>query len=282
MSRRFTRVSLLLSFCLRAKFGPLDSATSIWIRRSMSRSERKSLCCRPARMNYRILRSHWRQPKRSPVTALTDRSISRKSNSTSSVAALAAVLCKSAPAHRSPNRFLTFLVEATWSSGRLLREYTVLLDPPTYVAPAVQQAPVVEAPRRSTPSDSGRIERQPHRHRYQRRNSASGTAAGTAGSQHGSFFYNPDTSRHPTAPQPSMMTRPTIRRPAAILLYNVVRPCGGSLHAIGPDSRLTMNQTMLAIYEANPDAFAGNINVLKAGSSLRNSKCRRGFPNQSQ
>jgi len=26
--------------------------------------------------------------------------------------------------------FLTFLIEATWSSGRLLREYTVLLDPP--------------------------------------------------------------------------------------------------------------------------------------------------------
>ena len=36
-----------------------------------------------------------------------------------------------------------------------------------------------------------------------------------------------------------------------------------------PDSRLTMNQTMLAIFEANPDAFNGNINVLKAGASLR-------------
>ncbi|MGB5629047.1 MAG: hypothetical protein WBM57_06755, partial [Woeseiaceae bacterium] len=56
--------------------------------------------------------------------------------------------------------FLTFLVEATWSSGRLLREYTVLLDPPTYAPPAVQQAPAVEAPRRATPSDSARIERQ--------------------------------------------------------------------------------------------------------------------------
>ena len=28
--------------------------------------------------------------------------------------------------------FLTFLVEASWPGGRLLREYTVLLDPPTY------------------------------------------------------------------------------------------------------------------------------------------------------
>ena len=31
--------------------------------------------------------------------------------------------------------FLTFLVEASWSRGRLLREYTLLLDPPTFAPP---------------------------------------------------------------------------------------------------------------------------------------------------
>ena len=36
-----------------------------------------------------------------------------------------------------------------------------------------------------------------------------------------------------------------------------------------PDSRLSINQTMLAIYEANPQAFDGNINVMRAGASLR-------------
>ena len=36
-----------------------------------------------------------------------------------------------------------------------------------------------------------------------------------------------------------------------------------------PDGRLSMNQTMLAIYQANPGAFGGNINVLRAGASLR-------------
>jgi pilus assembly protein FimV len=36
-----------------------------------------------------------------------------------------------------------------------------------------------------------------------------------------------------------------------------------------PDSQLTMNQMMLAINEANPQAFDGNINVLSAGASLR-------------
>ena len=55
--------------------------------------------------------------------------------------------------------FLTFLVEASWPGGRLLREYTVLLDPPTYVPPTVQQAPAVTAPSISQPADTGRIER---------------------------------------------------------------------------------------------------------------------------
>ena len=44
--------------------------------------------------------------------------------------------------------FLNFLLEINWSKGRLFREYTVLLDPPTYTArkKAVvhPQSPVVE------------------------------------------------------------------------------------------------------------------------------------------
>ena len=55
--------------------------------------------------------------------------------------------------------FLTFLVEASWSRGRLLREYTVFLDPPTFAPPAADTAPAVQAPTRTEPSDSGRIER---------------------------------------------------------------------------------------------------------------------------
>ena len=50
--------------------------------------------------------------------------------------------------------FLTFLVEASWSRGRLLREYTVFLDPPTFAPPAADTAPAVQAPTRTAPSDS--------------------------------------------------------------------------------------------------------------------------------
>ena len=56
--------------------------------------------------------------------------------------------------------FITFLVEAVWSRGRLLREYTLLLDPPTFAPPPVaDSAPAVTAPVRSTQADSGQISR---------------------------------------------------------------------------------------------------------------------------
>ena len=159
---------------------------------------------------------------------------------------------------RSPitEPFLTFLVEATWTSGRLLREYTVLLDPPTYAPPVVQQARAVTAPRRSTPSDSARIERQPA----------------------------------PQMPAPAPQPAPTSRQPTPTFSSDSAPPVDDSPYEtnasgeyiglrgetlwswatrVRPDSRLTINQTMLAIFEANPDAFGGNINILREGALLR-------------
>ena len=158
--------------------------------------------------------------------------------------------------------FLTFLVEATWARGRLLREYTVLLDPPTFAPPAAAETrPAVTAPQRSTPADSARIERQPLPQPAAR---------------------EPDTQRRPT-PAPASRTeartepQPVADVPAASFDtsaggdYIVQRreTLWGIASRFRPDSRLTMNQTMLAIFEANPDAFGGNINILRAGASLR-------------
>ncbi|MBT8087741.1 MAG: hypothetical protein KJO46_06870 [Gammaproteobacteria bacterium] len=165
--------------------------------------------------------------------------------------------------------FLTFLVEASWSSGRLLREYTVLLDPPSYVPPAVQQAPAISAPERSRPSDSGRIEREPPpvRDAPPPRPAPEPVSA-------------PPQPQPEPEPEPEPVSAPPQPEPAAeVRQYDttargdyVVRR-GDSLWGITdrmrPDARLTMNQTMLAIYEANPGAFGGNINLLKAGATLR-------------
>ncbi|MHC4411167.1 MAG: FimV/HubP family polar landmark protein, partial [Planctomycetota bacterium] len=53
--------------------------------------------------------------------------------------------------------------------------------------------------------------------------------------------------------------------------YTVMRgeTLWGLASRVQPDSRVTINQTMLAIFDANPEAFGGNINILRAGAQLR-------------
>ncbi|HSM30462.1 MAG TPA: FimV/HubP family polar landmark protein, partial [Woeseiaceae bacterium] len=162
--------------------------------------------------------------------------------------------------------FLTFLVEAMWSRGRLLREYTVLLDPPTFApSPAEETRPAVTAPQRSAPADSGRIERQAEPRPV--------PAAETPAER-----PRPVPAPAPRSePEPAPEPKPQRGEPdlpfetAAGDEYVVQR--GETLWGIAsrarPDFRLTMNQTMLAIYEANPEAFGGNINILRAGARLR-------------
>ena len=158
---------------------------------------------------------------------------------------------------RSPitEPFLTFLVEATWPSGRLLREYTVLLDPPTYTPPGVQQAPAVQAPVRQTPADSARIERAP-------------APRETAPTPRPAPQPAQPARSGDTDPKPLPPTRYD-RTPNGDVYVNRGDTLWGIASRVRPDSRLNVNQTMLAIYEANPDAFGGNINSLRADVTLR-------------
>jgi len=157
--------------------------------------------------------------------------------------------------------FITFLVEASWSRGRLLREYTLLLDPPTFAPPPVSQATqTVTAPSRATPSDAGQIRR------------AASAPAPAPAPQSSQQTSRPSMQPVAAAPQNSGQNsgQPNFDATPG---GGVVIQCGDTLWGITsrvrPDSRLTINQTMLAIYEANPQAFAGNINVMRAGATLR-------------
>jgi pilus assembly protein FimV len=138
--------------------------------------------------------------------------------------------------------FVTFLVEATWPRGRMLREYTVLLDPPTFAPLPSAQAPrAVTAPARAAQADSGRIER-------------------------------PAAPAQASPPAPQAGAAPAQGFDAAAG-GEVQVERGDTLWEIAarvrPDNRLNMNQMMVAIYEANPQAFAGNLNRLNAGATLR-------------
>jgi len=139
--------------------------------------------------------------------------------------------------------FVTLLVEASWPRGRLLREYTVLLDPPAFASAPAAMAPVA-APRAAT------------------------TPAVTPSVPPPAVEPVPQ----PEAPTP-VSTAAADPGPAieAGSTYRV-RPndtLSGVASVVSSGSRSEINRTMVAIYEANPDAFAGNINVLRSGSDLR-------------
>jgi pilus assembly protein FimV len=130
--------------------------------------------------------------------------------------------------------FVTFLIEASWAGGRFLREYTVLLDPPVFM-PA-QQAPQELAPPVSTAPSTGAVSR-------------------------------PVPVSRP-APQPARPARTVV---SAATTYGPVER-SETLWAIAQevraDSSVSMNQAMVALFRANPHAFDGNINRLRAGATL--------------
>jgi pilus assembly protein FimV len=123
--------------------------------------------------------------------------------------------------------FLNFLVEVNWPNGRLVREYTVLLDPPTLAAPTpVRTEPATRAATRAAPT------------------------------------RQPVATRPAAPPSPPALTGDSYRVRAndtAWAIAQRIRPAGA-----------TMEQTMIALLETNPDGFINrNINLLKRGQILR-------------
>src|SRR5690606_24966510 len=127
--------------------------------------------------------------------------------------------------------YLNFLVEVLWPNGRLLREYTLLLDPPLYspqtAAAAAPQLPAAAPAPRPAVAPAASAPSAP-------RPVATAPSSAIAGNEY-------RTNRNDT-------------------LWEIAqRVGGGSIH-----------QAMLAIQDLNPDAFiGGNINRMKSGQVLR-------------
>ncbi len=145
--------------------------------------------------------------------------------------------------------FVTILVEASWARGRLLREYTVLLDPPVFM-PSQPEAPApVTTPQTGT--QTGRIDRQ--------------------------VAQQPpveEPSRATPIPTPSEPTQEPVASSGAPIAGEYTVERNDTLWRIASEvtpggSRREINRTMIALFRANPAAFNGNINRLRAGSVLR-------------
>ncbi|MGB7740889.1 MAG: FimV/HubP family polar landmark protein [Steroidobacteraceae bacterium] len=141
--------------------------------------------------------------------------------------------------------FVTLLVEANWPRGRLLREYTVLLDPPVYAPGPAAGEPVVAAPRVSSGGATST-------------RSVAPVADATTESDRPS---SPASSAAPAA-APSIEPGSTYRVRNHDTLWQIAS-------AANPGARSNVNRAMVAIFQNNPQAFDGNINVLRSGSLLR-------------
>jgi pilus assembly protein FimV len=141
-----------------------------------------------------------------------------------------------------PEPFVTFLVEVNWARGRLMREYTVLLDPPVY-----------------TPGESA--------------NSSAPVTAPTTAAAPVRRSAPPITPTPVAPPEASAASRAPARPSSATGSVPVGK--GDTLTKIartlqsGPASQAEVDQTMIALYRSNPEAFGGNINVLRQGAVLR-------------
>jgi len=147
--------------------------------------------------------------------------------------------------------FVMMLVKFAWSSGNLLREYTVLLDPPVFDKTPSGQ--VVQTATMSAPVSA----------------STPDPAAETAQEAPASA---PAPAAKPAATSAPALT-PVPRQPAySGESYGPISN-GQSLWSIANRVRqgtdASVNQMMVALYRANPEAFMGNINNMKAGSILR-------------
>ena len=147
--------------------------------------------------------------------------------------------------------FVDVIVEATWSSGRLVREYTMLFDPPG--SRLAQAAPPATAPV-MTPAPSPAEASPP-------------VAAAPAPSA------APATPRASRPAPPVRVNTPASTAPAGPSSGDEYRVrAGDSLSRIAGRTQrqgVSLDQMLVSLFRANPQAFVGdNMNRLKAGSVL--------------
>jgi len=172
--------------------------------------------------------------------------------------------------------FLNFLVEIDWPNGHLLREYTVLLDPPVFMTAQTSAAANV------TPATLNNADFRPG---SSASNSTvpvitpgvsvssrpSSTAqAPVAQVQSDTVSQVPFNSQTNWIPAPVLQQQSSINQPAGSYKIKTGDTAWSLADAMRPDQSITVPQMMVAMLRANPESFINeNINGLKRGYILR-------------
>ncbi len=153
--------------------------------------------------------------------------------------------------------FIDMILEATWSGGRIVRDYTMLLDPPALRASATTPAPTAQVVAQDLPAASAppAPAAPPEQTAAQlpARPAAPKPATGTA-----------------KAPAAAMPTKPAAAAGPGDKQVTVKTGDNASKIALASKaSNVSLDQMLVALLRANPDAFInGNLNRLKRGAVL--------------
>jgi pilus assembly protein FimV len=153
---------------------------------------------------------------------------------------------------------VNFLIEVDWGQGRLVREYTALVNAPGTVATVNE--PAVQTP---APAPSNEITRVFEAPQVATEPLAPETAPATESTPAPVPEAKP-VSR-PPAPPPSVAPMQSGDAQTMVRRGQTLSQIAANLH-----TGQSLDQTMLALLRANPEAFInGNINLLKQGAVLR-------------
>ena len=158
---------------------------------------------------------------------------------------------------------LNFLIEADWGQGRLVREYSALVDAPDSALAVAE--PEIVAPAGAM---SNAIVREPEPKPAAALPLA---AAPVADAKPSRTAPVPPRNSTPRAPAPAAMPAP----PAAVAANGGITVQRGQTlsqlaGAVAREQGINRNQAMIALLRANPEAFIrGNVNLLKQGAVLR-------------
>ncbi len=166
--------------------------------------------------------------------------------------------------------FLNFLVEIDWPNGHLLREYTVLLDPPVFMTQSASTASTPASDDSSfRPGSGGSTNVVPVVVPSAAGSSSRPAAAGQAPAP------QPLSEPVSQAPAPAFIPAPVVQQtnfnqPAGSYRIKAGDTAWSLADAMRPDQSISVPQMMIAMLRSNPESFINeNVNGLKRGYILR-------------
>ncbi|MDI1299969.1 FimV/HubP family polar landmark protein [Methylotenera sp.] len=150
--------------------------------------------------------------------------------------------------------YLDMLIQVDWATGRLQREYTVLLDPPGYKPESTASVPV------NLPSSGGASNTQ-------------STAKAPTSSMGDTAQPVTQKSKKQKRPAPPVVQQEPVSEPVAKNEQELTTKRGDTLSAVAKEVQVegvSLDQMLVGLYENNKEAFAkGNMNRLKVGQIIK-------------